>query len=233
MTSRSAAPTRRPGSGDYNAQRLAGHYTLRVIPSRNNRPCFIGRDADGALIENKTTWPKGLQAFGAELRSHGMKLGIYTCVGPKTCGGCVASEGHEDQDMQTFADWGAEYVKVDSCSRNCTAAAGVPNATTCGETLWSRFTSAIKKTGKDMVYSIVCNCDPARGDQPWKWAAPVANSWYGARLRQKFTLEGAIGSHACSLEASMRVTNGIPLGCSLHLPIGIVNCVQTLKANQH
>ena len=41
-----------------------------------------------------------------------MKLGIYTCVGPKTCGGCVASEGHEDQDMQTFADWGAEYVKV-------------------------------------------------------------------------------------------------------------------------
>ena len=24
----------------------------------------------------------------------------YTCVGPKTCGGCMASEGHEDQDMQ-------------------------------------------------------------------------------------------------------------------------------------
>jgi len=34
---------------------------------------------------------------------------------------------------------------------------------------------------------------------------------YGAR--QDFALEDAIGSHACSLEASMRVTNGIPLGC--------------------
>jgi hypothetical protein len=27
--------------------------------------------------------------------------------------------------------------------------------------------------------------------------------WYGARFRQEFTLEGAIGSHACSLEANM------------------------------
>jgi hypothetical protein len=32
---------------------------------------------------------------------------------------------------------------------------------------------------------------------------------------QKFTLEDAIGSTACSLEASMRVTNGIPRGNSL------------------
>jgi hypothetical protein len=35
---------------------------------------------------------------------------------------------------------------------------------------------------------------------------------YGARFRQGFTLEDAIGSHACSLEASMHGTNGIPLG---------------------
>jgi hypothetical protein len=31
-------------------------------------------------------------------------------------------------------------------------------------------------------------------------------------FRQGFTLEDSIGSHACSLEANMRVTNGIPLG---------------------
>jgi hypothetical protein len=48
-------------------------------------------------------------------------------------------------------------------------------------------------------------------------------------FRQKFTLEDAIGSHACSLEASTRVTNGIPLGSSLLLPVCTVNCVQTLK----
>ena len=50
-------------------------------------------------------------------------------------------------------------------------------------------------------------------------------------FRQKFTLEDAIGSHACSLEANMRVTNDIPLGCSLLLPVCTVNCVQTLKAS--
>jgi hypothetical protein len=54
---------------------------------------------------------------------------------------------------------------------------------------------------------------------------------HGARFRQKFSLEDAIGPHASSLEASRRVTNGIPLGSPLFLPVHTVNCVQTLKAN--
>jgi hypothetical protein len=49
-------------------------------------------------------------------------------------------------------------------------------------------------------------------------------------FRQKFTLEDAIGSHACSLvfravQASRRVTNAIPLGCPLFVPVHTVNCV--------
>jgi ATP-dependent RNA helicase DHX37/DHR1 len=52
---------------------------------------------------------------------------------------------------------------------------------------------------------------------------------YGARFSAKFTLDDAIGSHACSLEANTRVTNGIPLGSSLLLPVDTVNFVQTLK----
>ena len=53
---------------------------------------------------------------------------------------------------------------------------------------------------------------------------------YGARFRQEFTLEDAIGSHACSLQASMRVTNGIPLGSVTLLPVDTVTCVAPLKA---
>jgi hypothetical protein len=55
-------------------------------------------------------------------------------------------------------------------------------------------------------------------------------------FRQISTLEDAIGSHAsslshaCSLEANMRVTNGIPLGKFTLLPVDTVNCVATLKA---
>ena len=48
------------------------NYTYFIV----DEPCFIGRAVDGTLLENKTTWPTGLKAFGAELRSHGMKLGI-------------------------------------------------------------------------------------------------------------------------------------------------------------
>jgi hypothetical protein len=53
---------------------------------------------------------------------------------------------------------------------------------------------------------------------------------YGARFRQKYSLDDAIGSHACLFEVSKRVANCILLGCSLLLPIGTVNPVQTLKA---
>jgi hypothetical protein len=50
-------------------------------------------------------------------------------------------------------------------------------------------------------------------------------------FRQNFALEDAIGSHTCSLEANMRVTNGIPLGSPLPLiVIAIINHVETLKA---
>jgi hypothetical protein len=49
-------------------------------------------------------------------------------------------------------------------------------------------------------------------------------------FRHIFALEDAIRSHACSLEANMRVTNGIPLGSPLLLPVDTVNCVATRKA---
>eukprot|EP00729_Bicosta_minor_P023186 gene23186-28846_t len=53
------------------------NYTYFIV----DEPCFAGRAADGTLLENKTTWPTGLKKFGEALRSHGMKLGTYTCVG--------------------------------------------------------------------------------------------------------------------------------------------------------
>jgi hypothetical protein len=46
----------------------------------------------------------------------------------------------------------------------------------------------------------------------------------GRVFGRNLAFEDAIGSHACSFEARMRVTNGIPLGCSLLLPVHTVNC---------
>jgi hypothetical protein len=50
-------------------------------------------------------------------------------------------------------------------------------------------------------------------------------------FRQKFTLEDAVGSHACSLEALPCVCPMAFLsGVHYLLPVGTVNCVPTLKA---
>jgi hypothetical protein len=68
----------------------------------------------------------------------------------------------------------------------------------------------------------------APGNAPFE---PLLGPLCGARFRQKFTLEDAIEFHAFApLEASRRVTNAIPLGCPLFLPVHTVNWVQTLKA---
>jgi hypothetical protein len=66
----------------------------------------------------------------------------------------------------------------------------------------------------------------------WSPFSPDEQMVRCAVFRQKFTLEDAIGSRACSFEANMRVTNGILLGSSLLLPVHTVNSVQTWKALQ-
>ena len=192
------------GIGEATCRRYLGALVAHGLPALNysyfvvDEPCFAGRDAaTGALLENRTAWPGGLTAFGAELRLHGMKLGTYTCVGPTTCAGCVGSEGHEEQDVATFAGWGVEYLKVDSCSRNCTAAAGIPdgNKTLCGQTLWGRYAAAMARhttvAGESMLYSIIGNLAPGRngGNPPWKeWGRGVANSW-----RTNIDVQGGFG----------------------------------------
>jgi hypothetical protein len=73
-------------------------------------------------------------------------------------------------------------------------------------------------------------------DGPWKRMPITCTTVLGhlgtvCVFEQDFALEDAIGSHACSLEANMRVTKGIPLGSPLLLPfVTTVNCVETAKA---
>jgi hypothetical protein len=51
-------------------------------------------------------------------------------------------------------------------------------------------------------------------------------------FRHEFALDDAVESHTCSLQANMRVTNSIPLGCQLPLTVSTINCVETLKASR-
>ena len=57
-----------------------------------------------------------MKALGNWLHNHGLKFGIYSSPGPKTCGGYLGSYQHEIQDATTYAKWGIDYLKYDWCS---------------------------------------------------------------------------------------------------------------------
>lgn len=72
------------------------------------------RDAAGVLHPN-ANFPD-MKALGDYIHSKGLKFGIYTGPGPRTCGGAPASYQHEAEDAKMFASWGVDFLKYDLCS---------------------------------------------------------------------------------------------------------------------
>ena len=73
-----------------------------------------GRDANGKITGN-ARFPD-MKALADYVHSKGLKIGIYSSPGPQVCGGYQGSYGHEEEDAQTFAEWGYDYLKYDWCS---------------------------------------------------------------------------------------------------------------------
>ena len=72
------------------------------------------RDANGE-IQSNNKFPD-MKALADYVHSKGLKFGVYSSPGPKTCAGFEATFQHEDQDAATYAKWGVDYVKYDWCS---------------------------------------------------------------------------------------------------------------------
>jgi alpha-galactosidase len=72
------------------------------------------RDATGRLQPN-SKFPD-MKALADYVHARGLKLGIYTSPGPRSCAGYEGSYGHVEQDAKTFAEWGIDYLKYDLCS---------------------------------------------------------------------------------------------------------------------
>jgi len=74
------------------------------------------RSADGEIEVNATQWPHGMSWLASTLHAAGFKVGLYTDAGTQGCGGPhEGSYGHYQQDVNTFAAWGFDAVKVDFC----------------------------------------------------------------------------------------------------------------------
>jgi alpha-galactosidase len=135
------------------------------------------RDAKGLLQSNKK-FPD-MKALADYVHSKGLKLGIYSSPGPKTCAGFEGSLNHEAQDAQMYADWGVDYLKYDLCSFNedvmMKQAPDDPAAQMkLMQTAYVKMANAIKATGRPMVLSL---CQYG-WDAVWEWAPELGgNLW--------------------------------------------------------
>ncbi|MGD1056755.1 MAG: alpha-galactosidase, partial [Solirubrobacteraceae bacterium] len=74
------------------------------------------RNASGEITVSPKQWPHGLAWLTRTLHAAGFRVGLYTDAGPNGCGGAgQGSYGHYQQDVNTFAAWGFDAVKVDFC----------------------------------------------------------------------------------------------------------------------
>ncbi|MEU5263064.1 NPCBM/NEW2 domain-containing protein [Amycolatopsis sp. NPDC021455] len=123
------------------------------------------RDADGKLTA-RATFSASIPALVDYVHSRGLKIGFYSGTGAKTCSNQAAgSLDHEDLDAQTFADWGADYLRYDTCySVNGDAPARV-----------KKMADALKRTGRPITLEVD---DFDRNQSPWLWArAAGAQVW--------------------------------------------------------
>ena len=124
------------------------------------------RDAQGNLQSN-SKFPD-MKALADYVHSKGLKIGIYSSPGPRTCGEYPATYGHEEQDAKTFAAWGFDYLKFDWCS------AGNIYKDDNLRPVYQKMGDALQATGRPIVYSL---CEYGLGDVQ-KWGAQVgANLW--------------------------------------------------------
>lgn len=133
------------------------------------------RDAQG-LIHPNAKFPD-MKALSDYVHGKGLKLGIYSSPGPKTCGGYEGSYGHEEQDAQTYAQWGIDYLKYDLCSFNDAAMKPAESPEAAHQLMigaYRKMHDALVKTGRPILFSL---CQYGM-DAVWRWGASVGgNSW--------------------------------------------------------
>ena len=126
--------------------------------------CWQGTRDDAGYIRPNAKFPD-MKALADYIHGKGLKIGIYSSPGPKTCGGYEGSYGHEEQDAQTYSVWGMDYLKYDLCSYD-----GMGDQIPA----YRKMYDALKQTGRPIVYAL-CQYGMQKG---WGWAASVGgNLW--------------------------------------------------------
>jgi len=124
-------------------------------------------DAQGVFHPNILKFPD-MKALCDYIHSLGLKVGIHTSPGPVTCSGREASYGHEQQDAETFARWGIDFVKYDWCSGSMVYKPDEMRAA------YEKFHQELAHAGRPILYSL---CEYGMQDV-WKWGPSVGASMW-------------------------------------------------------
>ena len=126
--------------------------------------CWHGeRDEKGFIHENAEKFPSGMKALGDYIHSKGLKFGIYSDAGTKTCGCYPGSFGHEYQDAYVYASWGVDYLKYDWCYHTDINPKGA----------YRLMRDALRASGRPIFFSM---CEWG-SNKPWLWASEIGHSW--------------------------------------------------------
>lgn len=115
------------------------------------------RDQDGRLVADPEKFQSGMKAIGDYIHSKGLKYGIYQDRGRMTCQQLPGSFGHERIDMETFAEWGVDYIKLDSCFAESNGRMSLAD--------YALYRKCVQATGRPMVLSI-----SDFGNAAWAWS---------------------------------------------------------------
>jgi alpha-galactosidase len=123
----------------------------------------VDRDANGNIIADPKRFPSGMKALADYIHGKGLKFGLYSDAGTKTCQERPGSRGYEFQDARQYAAWGVDYLKFDWCD----------TSTQDARSSYELMRAALDASGRPIVFSI-CEWGTSR---PWLWAKGVGNLW--------------------------------------------------------
>jgi len=124
----------------------------------------VARDKDANIVADPQRFPSGIKALADYIHSLGLKFGIYSDAGSKTCAGRPAGLGHEYQDALKYAAWGVDYLKYDWCH----------TTTQDARASYANIRQALDTAGRPIVLSI---CEWGK-NQSWLWGKEVGgNLW--------------------------------------------------------
>ena len=138
------------------------------------------RNSSGEIVTNEK-FPD-MKATSDYVHSKGLRFGIYSSPGPKTCGQYLGSYQHELQDAETYAKWGVDYLKYDWCSY--TEVCPDPGNLDEQKKPYILMSECLKKQPRDIVHSMcqygmgnVWTWGGSVGGQLWRTTGDIEDTW--------------------------------------------------------